>query len=266
MKQSFKKFYKYLRFSLSSNNSFLFIWFYRYFYRPKEGTLSFLLSEYSKSHKKDFTVIQVGANDGITHDPVHKFIKRDNWKGVLLEPQKHLFAGLSKLYRKNKGITILNYAIGYEDGTTHIYKIGFSDARWATGLATLNREVLEDAFNSGYVSRNAEKDKTMIPDNLEQQIVAEEIQVISPATLLKTYNIGHIHLLQIDTEGFDFEVIKMFLQTSITPGMIIFENTHLPKKDMDNCNNLLELTGFQLRKFGRNTAAVRTPTSQPGNS
>jgi len=255
MKIWFKRFYKNLRFNLSSNNNFLFIWFYKYFYRPKEGSLSYLLSEYSKRRNKDFTVIQVGANDGITHDPIHKFIKRDNWKGVLLKPQKHLFPGLCKLYRKNKGITILNSALGNEDGKTNIYKIGFSDARWATGLATFNKKVLEDAFNSGYVLRNAERDNTEIPDNLEEQIVAEDIQVISPATLLKTCNIGHIDLLQIDTEGFDYVVIKMLLSTNLQPGMIIFENTHLSADDLSACQTLLDSRAYQTEKHGRNTAA-----------
>ena len=265
MKQAFKTFYKNLRFRLSSSNSFLFIGYYKYLYRPKEGSLSFLISEYSNKNK-NFTVIQVGANDGITHDPIHKFIKRDNWKGVLLEPQKHLFPGLSKLYRKNKGITTFNAAIGYEDGTTQIYKIAFSDARWATGLATFNKQVLQDAFISGYVKRNADKENIKIPDDPEQQIVAEEIRVISPATLLKTYNIGHINLLQIDTEGFDFEVIKMFLKTDISPGMIIFENTHLSDNDLTECQNILESNRYKLEKYGRNTAALRNSTSPPGNS
>ena len=129
MKKPIKALYKKLIFRLSSNNSFLITGFYRYFYRPKKGSLPLLLSEYSKARSDQFTVIQVGANDGITHDPIHKFIKRDNRKGILLEPQPHLFPGLTRLYRKNKGITILNAAIGNEDGTTLIYKIGFSDAR-----------------------------------------------------------------------------------------------------------------------------------------
>jgi FkbM family methyltransferase len=265
MKILLKRFYKNLRSRLSSSNSFLFIGYYKYLYRPKEGSLSFLISEYSNKNK-NFTVIQVGANDGITHDPIHKFIKRDNWKGVLLEPQKHLFPGLCKLYRKNRGITILNAAVGYEDGSTNIYKIGFSDARWATGLATFNKEVLQDAFNSGYVLRNAEKDNITIPENPEEQIIAEKIQVLSPANLLKTYSIDHINLLQIDTEGFDFEIIKMFLDTNITPGMIIFENTHLSENDLADCQKLLLARGYQTEKHGRNTAAIRITISPPGNS
>ena len=266
MKQFFKQLYKNLRFRLSSNNCFLFIWFYRYLYKPEEGTLARMLSEYSSKNRGDFKVIQVGANDGITHDPIHKFIKRDNWSGILLEPQKHLYPHLSRLYRKNKGITILNAAIGHEDGTITLYKIGFTDTRWATGLATFKKEVLQEAFDSGYVHRNAEKDNIPVPDDPDQQIIAEEIDVISPATLIKKYNIIHLDLLQIDTEGFDYEVIKMFLGAGITPGMIIFENSHLTENEMDECEKLLKSKGFELTKFGRNSTAVAPAISLRDNS
>ena len=70
-----------IRFNMSASNNPLFIGFYRNFYNPKKGSLSDFLSQYSKSKPGNFTVVQIGANDGITHDPIHKFIKRDDWKG-----------------------------------------------------------------------------------------------------------------------------------------------------------------------------------------
>jgi len=256
MTSLFKRFYQNLRFKLSSNNSILFTGFYRYLYSPQRGSLSYLLNEYSRKKKKQITVIQVGANDGITHDPIHKFIKRDKWKGLLLEPQKHIFPRLSRLYKKNKGIKTINAAVGYEDGTTLLYKIGFSNSRWATGLATFNKDVLLDAFESGYVKRNADKENIEIPENKEEQIVAEEVEVISPDTLLKKHEINKIDLLQIDTEGYDFEIIKMFLMTPVKPGMIVFEHTHLSDNDLIECEKLLDSKGYDIKRYGRNTAAI----------
>ena len=34
-----------------------------------------------------FTFIQVGAFDGVTKDPLQKYINRCGWRGVLIEPQ-----------------------------------------------------------------------------------------------------------------------------------------------------------------------------------
>lgn len=85
IKRSIKGKYMDLRISLSADNNPLFTGYYKYLFFPKKNTLNDFLNQYSLS-QPDFTVIQVGANDGITHDPIHKFIKRDQWRGVFLEP------------------------------------------------------------------------------------------------------------------------------------------------------------------------------------
>ena len=101
LKNKYNSWHQGLRFRLSTNNSPLFIGFYKYFYRPSKGSLNDFLNQYSLSKQDSFTVIQAGANDGITHDPIHKFIKRDHWKGVLLEPQAYVFnKSLTKIYKK----------------------------------------------------------------------------------------------------------------------------------------------------------------------
>ena len=257
MKEAYKKFYKKFRFNLSAKNNPLFIGFYKYFYSPSKGSISAFLDDFSKLHNK-VTVIQIGANDGITHDPIHKFIKRDKWKGVLLEPQKHVFPTLEKLYARDKEISTLNAALGDSDGKTKLYKIGFSNSRWATGLATFNKEVLEEAFENGYVEKWAGIDNTPIPTNKEEQIVAEEIQVISTDTLLKSNKLNRVDFLQIDTEGFDFEVIKLFLGNTldIKPSGIIYEHFHLSENDIKNCESFLQSHGYITKKFGGNTAAL----------
>jgi len=257
MKEAYKKFYKKFRFNLSANKNPIFIGFYKYFYSPSKGSVSAFLDEFSKLYHT-VHVIQIGANDGITHDPIHKFIKRDQWNGVLLEPQKHVFPTLEKLYAKNKGIKTLNAALGDSDGKTKLYKIGFSNSRWATGLATFNREVLEEAFENGYVEKWARIDNTSIPADKEEQIIAEEIQVTSTDTLLQSNKLSQVDFLQIDTEGFDFEVIKLFLGNTlgIKPTGIIYEHFHLSNNDITKCESFLHENGYITKQYGGNTAAL----------
>lgn len=245
-----------LRFQLSASNAWVFSWYYAYYYQPKPGTLSAFLHIYSKS-KSPFRVIQIGANDGISHDLIHKFIKRDHWQGVLLEPQKIVFDRLSKLYQKDAGIIPVNAALGNEDGQTQLYKIGFSDARWATGLASFNRDVLENAFSSGYVQKKADEEGVSIPNDSTLHIVTENIQVISPLSLMKLGNITQYDLLQIDTEGFDYEVIKIFANQTVLPNVIIYENAHLGASQQSQCLSELNSKGFICRDYGKDTLAVR---------
>lgn len=263
LKSKFKNFYKDLRISLSASENPLFMAYYRKIYQPKKGSLSEFLSEYSLSKKGNFTVIQIGANDGITNDPIHKFIKRDRWKGVLLEPQPTVYHQyLKKIYQKNEGLHPICAAIGREDGKQKLYKIGFSEMRWATGLASFSKEKIEELFENGIVEKNCQKFGIKIPIDPSERIGFEMVDVISPKTLMKKYAITKIDLLQIDAEGFDLEVISIFDIPNSKPGSIIFENVNHSKKDLQQCNQMLENHGYRLGKFGRDTLAMLNPPQE----
>jgi len=142
------------------------------------------------------------------------------------------------------------------DGEQIIYKIGFSKARWATGLTSFRREVLEKAFDSGHVARQANKEGVDIPADPANQIVTEKIRVVSIAGLRERFQIKRIDLLQIDTEGFDFEIIKLFNLTDNRPQAIIYENMHLSTLDREACRKHLEHAGYLVRDFAENTLAM----------
>ena len=258
IKSYLKNEWKNFRFGLSANDHPLFTFYYQKIYTPKAGSLAEFLSEYSKSKLGDFFVIQIGANDGITNDPIHKFIKRDHWKGVLLEPQPKVFENeLSKIYQNDKGIHPLCAAIGSVDGSQKLYKIAFCDSRWATGLASFSLENIKFTFENGVVEKNCRKEGIEIPKNDEDRISYDEVSVISPESLIKKYNISKIDLLQIDAEGFDLEVIKIFDIPQTLPEAIVFENENLDATDLQDCYALLKRSGYRLAKFGRDTLALR---------
>ena len=256
LKYKFKTITQGLRFKLSSSNNPLFIGYYKYLYRPKPNTISEFLDKYSKSKNGNVFVIQVGANDGINNDPVHKYIKRDKWSGILIEPQKYVFEKyLKKVYSKHKNIETLCSAIGEEDGSQILYKIGWCNMRWATGLSSFQRESLQKAYDSGLVKNAAKKFDLTLPSNTSQYIVEETVSVISPAILISKYKVFDIDLLQIDVEGYDYEVIKMFDLTSTKPKNIVYENIHLSEQDKINCEAYLLSLGYKIKEFDSNTLA-----------
>jgi FkbM family methyltransferase len=252
-----KAFYKGIIFSLSAANNPLYISYLRYIFKPSPGTIDAFASFYSKKKVKVFTV-QIGANDGINNDPIHKFIKRDSWTGILLEPQAYVFdTYLKPLYRKTTGITVVRAALDYEDGERTLYNISVSRSRWATGLSSFSREVLEAAVESGYIEREAGKEGALLPAKKEEYISEEKVECISAETLVNRYGIEHIDWLQIDTEGYDFEIIKMFAAFKIKPEVIVYENLHFPESLSAECEFFLREKGYYCQSFGPNTVAVR---------
>ncbi|WP_017731180.1 FkbM family methyltransferase [Nafulsella turpanensis] len=264
VKNKARAFYKDLTFNLSASNSPLFMAYYQQFYKPKQGTIA-EFADYFSRRNRNLTVIQVGANDGFNHDPIHKFIKRDKWKGVLLEPQSDVYHQyLERLYRKSEGIHTINAALDYKDGESTIYKVAFSNARWATGLTSFDRSVLEKAVQSEHVASCARKEGVEIPERVEDRIKAEKIKAISPQSLLQQYHIQHIDWLQIDTEGFDFEIIKMFDIGTTKPTVIVFEHFLLSEEDRQSCFDLLHRKEYEIKVFGRDVLAIKSPTGEYG--
>ncbi|MEZ4688203.1 MAG: FkbM family methyltransferase [Bacteroidia bacterium] len=99
----------------------------------------------------------------------------------------------------------------------------------ATGLASFNKENVQKAYDTGLVASRCTKHGLHIPSDPEKQIIGEEVDIISPESLLQQYTISRIDLLQIDTEGFDYEVIKMFDIGKTQPDAIIFEHAFVGK-------------------------------------
>jgi len=250
--------YKKFVFKLIASDSIFFNLFHQYFYSPKDGTLASFLNSFSKANI-GLTVVQVGANDGYNRDPFVKFIKRDKWRGILIEPQRYVFETyLKKLYRKSDRITPYNYALDYTNGTRTMYKLSFSNARWATGLTTFDKEVLEKAIDSGHVSGHAEKSGIALPKDRQDYITEETIATITPKDLLSKNNINKIDLLAIDTEGFDFEILKMFDVPSLKPRAIVYENMILSETDKKAAIAYLENCGYTTRNIGKDTIAMLT--------
>lgn len=258
-KATVKALYKNLIFSMSASNNILFTLYYRHFFKPAKGSIDEFTHHFSLT-RKNVTVVQIGANDGINNDPIHKYIKRDHWCGVLLEPQRLVFEKyLKPLYAGTEGINVLNAALDINDGQKPIYKVSVSESRWATGLTTFNRSILEEAVRSGYIERQALKEGSPLPENKDEYIIEESVECICTETLIKKYNLEHIDWLQIDTEGFDFEIIKMFNISVTNPEIIVYENLHFPEDLQKECIDYLGQNEYLCRNFGPNTLAMRKP-------
>lgn len=258
IKNSAKQSYKRVMFNMSAANSPFIGFYFRKMYRSKPNTLAHFIDTFSSSLGRPLSFIQIGGNDGFSNDPVHKFIKRDGWEGVILEPLPDIFeSALQRLYAKDEKVVTINAALGAEAGVANIYRIGFSNKRWATGLTSFNREVLEKAFSGGLVAKNLKKEGIAEVPSPKDGIVAQEIKVTTVQELTTQYNLEQLDLLQIDTEGYDYEVVKMFMNAGARPQVIVYEHIHLSNSDQAQCRDLLTGNGYNLRPFGANTVADR---------
>jgi len=253
-----KRAYNKLIFRLSATDNKLFLWYCKRIYKPAPGSLAGLIDSFTRGKGAGITFLQIGACDGIIYDPLHKFIKRDRWKGVMLEPQPQMIHQyLMPLYRSNRGIKIVNAGLDWADGIRILYTIAPSTERWATGLATFNRGVLVEKLWNGSLKRHFRREGIAMPVNPDDGIKECEVKTVSPGTIREMFGGNSVDILAIDTEGFDYEIIKMLIPACFTPGMIIYEEVNLTSYDSTGCRNYLNSQGYRLITFGKDIVGVR---------
>ena len=186
---------------------------------------------------EDFFFIQIGANDGIGNDAVHPLVKKYKLRGVALEPQKDIFKVLEKNYADEKQVSCVNKAVHKEIKEMQLYKIDPKGDLtglpiWATRIASFDRQVIESH-------------RKHIPD-IDKRIIQETVLCISFDDLLVEQDVQQIDLLQIDAEGYDYEIIKMVDFQKTKPAIIRYEHKHLSKQDFDGCLEHLIRNGYRI--------------------
>jgi FkbM family methyltransferase len=176
------------------------------------------------NNKDKVFFIQIGANNGITVDPVNKLIKsKQDWFGILFEPGTQAFEELTKTYRGYDNLVLLNMAVSDIDGKTILY------CGETTPHFTLDKTKATHMFN-------------VVPREVE-------VSVISPKTIIEEYGISKLDLLQIDTEGRDFTIIKSFLENNLIPDIIRFEYVNLGYENTTGDQVIDFLSGYGYDSF-----------------
>lgn len=245
-----------IRFFLFASDHILWKWVLQLFWRPSPREPEFYIRHYL-DNKEEVYFIQIGANDGLVSDPlIHLITLHKNWKGVLLEPLPDVFTyELKPLHSKRPRLILLNAAIAREAGQAVIYRISFSNKRWATGLTSFRKETLLSKITDGYVERCARKYGDLLPSDRNRWIAEETIRCITFQQILSESGFPRIDLLQIDAEGFDLEVIRMVPFHLVKPYIISFEHEHLSMEDKAICFDLLKEQGYQLTILQRDAVA-----------
>lgn len=198
-------------------------------------------------------VLQIGANDGLMEDPVHKIIVKLELPAVLVEPLPDTFERLKQNYAGRKSIFFENCAVSDKPGLAKIHRISSTTPgvpAWAHGLASFNRNVLLkhkhwDAF-------------AHLPGGLDKYIETLEVPVCTVAQLLeRNAQISKFTAMQIDTEGHDLSILKSAADANFFPPIINFEHKHLSMADQATGRELLAAQGYAFLSDSTDTLAYR---------
>jgi len=207
--------------------------------------LRYFLESLGKKHQHNIFVLQIGAMDGKTFDPIHQYITQYNWQGLLVEPIEQHFQALQLTYRDHPQLQLVQTAIGENDGQTTMHYIpkelieSHHLPKWSHGLASF------------YTSKNA-----LAFESIQPFVKQHTVQCIRLQSLLTHYQVKQIDLLQIDAEGYDYHVLKQLDFERYQPYVIHFEIVNLTKAEQTAAKKLLDQHGYLHAKAGYDLIAV----------
>ncbi len=195
----------------------------------------------------DFFFIQVGAHDGVEMDPIRESILAYHLRGLLIEPLPDAFARLRENYRSEPQLIFENVAIGDEPGRVPFYRV-------KEGKGGVDWQVLA-GFDKAHMMYEG------VPEGLIEEI---PVEMATLPSLLEKHGIDRISLLQVDTEGHDFRIVKAALEAGLRPTLINYEHVNLSRIDQNRCKHMLYDLGYRLIDIGIDTLCCLPGARPPG--
>jgi FkbM family methyltransferase len=205
-------------------------------------------------HAPDFFFIQIGAFDGRVDDPLYAWVSAYRWRGILVEPQDRYFAELQKVYAGHDQLDLRRVAVADRPGTRTLYTIADEPGvpYWAGLLASFDKETML-------------KHREFLPE-IDRLIREQQVECVAINDLLAEAPGGHIDLLQIDVEGYDFELVRAIDFERFAPVIVRFEHEHLSAADRDAAVELLIGHGYRIALEEHDTVAYRSPDGAAGEA
>lgn len=151
---------------------------------------------------KNGTFVEVGAYDGERWSNTSGLADA-GWRGLYIEPVKDYYANCLKRHRKNKNVSVLNIAIGEEEGKLEIFK--------GESLSTFSKE---------HVNAYSKMDWTKHIDLSQKEICSVKTldSVLSNNSIKRGFEV-----LVVDVEGYEHQVLNSFDINIWKPKFIIIE-------------------------------------------
>jgi len=185
--------------------------------------------------RPNFTFVQVGAFDGRTADPIRPLVEEFGIRGIVVEPQARLLETLTANYAAYPQVTVVNAAIASADGSREFFSATDGPSRYAS------------------FSRSHLLDHGVAPS----AIVAQTVSCVTIPSLLRQHGLAQCDLIQIDAEGYDYEIVRTIDFDAINPVIVRFEHVHLSKRDCNACVALLAARGFRFITERRDIIALQ---------
>jgi len=200
----------------------------------------------SLSGKTPLTFVQIGSNDGLKNDPIGNFVKQFKWKGIMVEPFEKNFNKLKANFNNNPDLFFEQCGITEREGNLdffYIENIEADEPDWYDQVGS---------FDKTTFIKNIE----VIPSLVERMAV-KKIPTKTFGQLLTEYQLNHVDLVHIDTEGYDYKILRTIDFEKYNPKVLIFEIEWMTHYELREIKKLLHKYNYKLYYYHVDCIAVK---------
>jgi FkbM family methyltransferase len=197
--------------------------------------------------------LQIGAFDGVSYDEMHDTVCDDlKFKGLLIEPMQTPFQELLKTYQHRTDWKFENIAITEKKEIRQVWTIPYELKNsenvpdWAIGCSTLLQN------SNSLFGKHCNKAEF---DALKKFTKIEFVQCDYLESILLKHDFLKHDIIQIDTEGYDWLIIKQLNLENNCPKVINFEFFNLTNEHYNEAITFLNLYNYSLYKYSNNIIA-----------
>jgi FkbM family methyltransferase len=191
----------------------------------------FDVAKYAK-YKKYRSILKIGSNDGVRNDAFYPFVSQDvTIRALFVDPMSYLLEQARKAHKHHKNIKYVQLAIAETSGEKDFFFLDESVKKdhpnvpdYYTGIGS---------FSSTHIAKH-------FGNNYSEYIRKVPVATDTLNNLLEREEFTSFDILHIDTEGYDWQVLKQLPLDKILPELIYFEHKHLNARDIEAALNYLE--------------------------
>jgi FkbM family methyltransferase len=176
--------------------------------------------------------VQIGANDGLRFDDLYRFVTNHTCEGIVVEPLPDVFAKLAANYADYPSIKPVNLAIHRTEPSLPLYRVEPNALAkypaWAAGIASFDRDHLL-------------RHKIRTDD-----IKSQAVPCVPLMPLLIEHGLMELDLLQVDTEGYDAEIVRMIDFARCRPLVLKYEHKGLDPQTRAELEGTLRRHGYRV--------------------
>jgi FkbM family methyltransferase len=222
--------------------------------RPRpDDPIGEVIFEFGRAYP-EAVFLQIGANDGRQMDPLHEEIRARRWRGVLVEPVPYIFERLQSTHGSNPRLILENVAIAPDAGTRTLYHLAKAEPgapvpEWYDKLGSFDRDVVL-------------KHRPAIPD-FDRRLATLEVPCVTIDELCRKHGLTALDLVQMDTEGFDYEIVKLLDLDRLAPRLLMYEHLHFDDATRVACSDHVRRHGYEELSTPVDTLCLRTVDLTP---